>query len=163
VKEAKKSFYDLAKDKIKYLSHDEVSEWNKKSSGRENYLTNASYIIIYSTKATEEGDVEKWIDGLEIIVNQDAFNLNDKDYSDLMPFVLEHEIYEAWLCAKKGVASSYDIDKKHLLARRREYLLAEQQGLGEKLFEYNMAIDPANEEQCKYALQSAKKKLGQLK
>lgn len=159
MKEAKKSFYDLARDKVKYLTQDEVLEWNKKISGRKNCLTSASAIISHYTKVAGEGDIEKWIDGLEIIVNKDGFNFNDKDYSDLIPFILEHELYETWLNAKKGATSSLDIGKRHLLARRREFLLAEQKGLGDKLFEYLVSIKPSNEEECKYALQSARKKL----
>ncbi len=90
MKEAKKSFYELAKGKVKYLSWDEIREWHKETSGRDNYVTPASYILSYNINVTEEGDLEKWINNLEIVVNMDIFKINGKDFSDIMPFVLEH-------------------------------------------------------------------------
>ncbi|NMB47869.1 hypothetical protein GYA13_00275 [Candidatus Kuenenbacteria bacterium] len=155
MEEAKKSFYEFAKSKVKYLSRDEIKKWHKETSGRDGYETTASYIISFNT---EEGGFEKWINNLEIMVNRDIFSLNGKDFSDIIPFVLEHDIYEAWLHAKKGAASSLDVDKKHMLARRREFLLAAEQGLEDKFFEFMMAVAPGDEAEFRYALEYAKKK-----
>ncbi len=158
MKEAKKSFYELAGRKVKYLSWDEIQKWHKETTGRDCYVTTASYILGCNTNVTEEGDFEKWINNLEIVVNKDVFTINGKDFSDIIPFILEHDIYEAWLSAKKGVASGLDVSKKHMLARRREFLLATEQGLGDKLFEFQMAINPGNEAEYRYALEYAKKR-----
>jgi len=94
------------------------------------------------------------------VVNKDAFKIKDKDYSDVMPFVIEHEIYETWLNAKKGAGSDLTMKKQHILALRRAFLLAEQQGLSEKFLEWNSLIDPdnvKNRELCEYALKVAKR------
>lgn len=139
--ESKKSFYELAKSKIKYLSSEEIVEWHKKNSGRENYLSTASYIIGCTLNVHEDKSVEKLVNALEIVVNKDYFVINGNDFSDCIPFVIEHEIYETWLSAKKGTASSLEINTKHLLAKRKEYLMAEQQGLGEKYDRFERLMD----------------------
>ena len=160
-KEARESFYEFAKDKIKYLTQEEIEEWRNrvaKITGREIDIPAATAIISFK----EEKNFGKWIHNLEIIVNKDSFNIGGKDYSDLMPFVLEHEIYEAWLNAKKGTASTIDEKKQHILAHRRSFLLAEQHGLGDKFLEWFKSIDPDNSQnikQCEYALRVARKQL----
>lgn len=160
MKDAKESFYNLAKNKIRYLSSKEIIQWNEEQRGAENYLTNASFLIKYGGVTSREGLVlAKWIENLEIVVNKNAFKIYGEDYSDLIPFVLEHEIYEAWLSAKKGFGQRLNEAQKHLLATRKAYLLAEQQGLGKKLFEYDMKINSSKKEEYEYALQSARKTL----
>ena len=116
-KEARESFYELAKDKIKYLTNEEILKWYEDMFGRRQHsIPLAAYIIGSNT----ENDFNKWIYNLEIIVKKDAFNIEGKDYSDLLPFVLEHEIYEAWLSGKRGVGPALNKRKRHLLARRRQ-------------------------------------------
>ena len=160
-KEARASFYEFAKDRIKYLNEEEFRKWQKENRKKPNFITTASLVIGFSTR---EGDnFNKWIDNLEIIINKEGFNVYGKDYSDILPFVLEHEIYEAWLIGKKGVASELSDHKQHLLARRREYLLAEQAGLGDKMLEYATKVNPADKEEYEYALKAAKKQLGHKK
>ena len=162
-KEARASFYELAKSRIKYLTHEEFIKLDRDTGGfpGKECLTPAFNII--NAESFQEGDnLEKWVDHLEVAVNKDAFKINKKDYSDLMPFVAEHEIYEAWLKVKKGTGFSLDIRKKHILAQRRAFLLAEQQGLGDKFLEWAKLIAPDHAEhikQCEYALKSAKKQL----
>jgi len=84
--------------------------------------------------------------------------INGEDFSDCIPFIVEHDIFEAWLSAKKGAATSLDVSKKHLLARRREFLIAEQQGLGEKLHRFQMAVNPADKKEYDEALVYAQKR-----
>ncbi|TRZ80931.1 hypothetical protein D4R86_03410 [bacterium] len=158
--EAKESFYELAKDKVRYLSHDEIQEWNKETRGIDRYVSPASYILNYGTKISEEGDYEKWVNNLEIVVDRDAFEIDDKDFSGLIPFILEHDIYEAWLSVKKGAASSFDVSKKHLLSLRREFLLAAEQCLEDKLFEWHilMRSDDEHKQECEHALDYAKRR-----
>lgn len=157
-KDARASFYELAKGKIKYLNSEKFMKWQI-DYGELNFITQASAII-----ASEKTDnFEKWIHGLEIVINKDKYNINGKDYSDIIPFDLEHEIYEAWLRGKRGVGSDLDSRKKHLLAQRRAYLVAEKQGLGDKLFEHDMMINPRAKEEYEYASKAAKKQLGYLK
>jgi len=154
-KEARESFYEFAKKRIKYLNHEEFIKLNPGE------ISPAFNII--DAESLQEGDnLEKWVDRLEITVDKDAFKIKGKDYSDLMPFVAEHEIYEAWLRAKKGTGSTLDREKKHILAQRRAFLLAEQQGLGDKFLEWAKLITPDKTKhikQCEYALKVAKKQL----
>ena len=166
-KEGGKSFYEFAKHRIKYLTKEEFIKFDRDTGGfpDEEHISPAFHII--DPESLQEGDnLEKWVDRLEIAVNIDTFKIKGKDYSDLMPFVAEHEIYEAWLRAKKGTASTFDREKQHILAQRRAFLLAEQQGLGDRLLEWSKLILPDNTkhiEQCEYALRAAKRQLGRLK
>lgn len=163
-KEARESFYELAKDRIKYLNSEEFKKWQTEVREKPNFLTAGSGIMVRAKDIYKGRDnVDKWIRNLEIVIDKDRFNINGKDYSDVIPSILEHEIYELWLDAKKGVGPELSRKKKHLLARRRQYLLAEQQGLGDKLFERDMIIYPQGREEYEYALQAAKKQLGHLK
>lgn len=160
-KEARASFYELAKDRVKYLTHQEMLKWHEDVYGEKQLHTAAFVAAVFGPE--EEKNIGKWITHLEIVVNKDAFNINGKDYSDLMPFVLEHEIYEAWLRGKRGVGPGLDESKRHLLAKRRQYLLAEKAGHGDKLFEWEMLVNPDRRKEYKYALKYAKKQLGRLK
>ena len=155
-KEARASFYELAKNKIKYLSDKEVIEWVSKTIGPKEYPSKTAVSVIHTS---ESKNLRKWVNNLEIIINKDAFKIKGKDYSDLIPFVVDHEIFEGWLYAKKGVGSKKAHYEKHLLARRRQYLLAEQQGLGDKMLEWHNKLNPAIKEECEYALRVARKQL----
>ncbi len=160
-KEARASFYEFAKNKIEYLTGEEIVKWDRDRGGYPEPEHPSVALYSISPHYYEEGgSLEKWIDSLEIAVNKDAFRIKGEDYSDLMPFVVEHEIYEVWLRAKKGTASTLYIKKQHILAQRRAFLLAEQQGLGEKLLEWSKLVTPDDAEhikQCEYALKAAKK------
>jgi len=155
----KQSFYELAKQNVKYLTNKEVIQWHKETSGRENFITLASHLVDIYEKVNEDQDIETWVRGLEVVVNEEIFTSEDMDYRDLIPFVVEHEIYEAWLSVKKGIASTYGEEERHALARRKEFLVAEEQGLGDKLLAYYMLAGPEYQEECENALASARKKL----
>ena len=159
MKDARQSFYELAKERIKYVTDEEAREWVKNGLGIENRSTTGMYTIGDETVMEGGIDVEKWIKKLKIIVNKDIFIQNGIDYSDLIPITIEHEIYESWLTAKKGAVTDSDVSKKHLLARRREFLLAEQEGLGERLFEFLMILNSGVEGELREALKYAKKRL----
>lgn len=166
-KQARKSFYEFAKNRIKYLTNEEIVKWNKDRGGDQEQKRLEPALYFISAGGRGEGDnLEKWVSNLEIVVNKDAFKIQGKDYSDLIPFVLEHEIYETWLNVKKGAGSTIDTKKQHILAHRKAFLLAEQQGLGGKFLEWIKLLDPDNPKnikQCEYALKVAKKQLGHLK
>ena len=101
--------------------------------------------VIYQNEARRE-----WVN--------DAGEPN-KDYSDLITFSVEHEILEVWLSGKKGVGPKLSDNKHHLLSRRKQYFLAEEQGLGDKLFEWHMLLNSEAKEECEGALECAKKKV----
>ena len=164
-KEARESFYELAKNRIKYLNRKEYLEWVDVPYEYKWVYSSPAMNIINAETVKEEDNLEKWVDRLEIAVNKDAFKINEKDYSDLIPFVAEHEIYEAWLTSKKGAASTLERGKKHLLAQRRAFFLAEEQGLGDKFLEWVKLTAPTVKhiKQCEYALKVAKKQLARKK
>ncbi len=166
---AKKSFYELAKSRIKYLNTEEFSSWFKKVTKKQFSLRGSTGAFIFlwpKHKKDREGNLKKWIDNLEIAVNKDVFNINGEDYQDIMPFIIEHEIYEGWLSAKKGWGHGQyekeDLHKKHLLALRREFLLAYQKGLADKLLKWRIKMDPSGEYDYKKALKNAKIKSSNL-
>lgn len=154
---AKTCFYDLAKNKTKFLTDDQMKMWQEVYNGKLFSISPASYILSMVERDTLGGGFDKWILNLEIVVNKDAFKLMGKDYSELIPIVIEHEIYEAWLSAKKGVASTLDVGMKHRLARRREVRLAQELGLVEKLLEWYSARIPGAIPEIQEAIKQVEK------
>lgn len=165
--EAKKSFYELVKDRVRILNSREFSSWVDKLSGfgkTDNFKKYPAFVLCWPKYGkNRKGEFDKFLTALEIVINRDSFCIEEKDYSDIIPFVVEHEIFEIWLSTKKGFGDGKigeeDIHRKHLLALRREFLLAEQDGLAEKVFEWRMKIDPSKEREYKDAWENAKKKI----
>ena len=162
-KEARASFYERAKDKIKYITEEEARKWFEEATGQKCDPNVPITAAVFSNTIRSKHGSRKWLNNLEIIVNEDAFNIDGEDYSDLKPFVIEHEIYESWLRVKKGLGPEMERHKRHFLAKRRQYLLAEQQGLGDKLLEWHTKRIPGQKDDHEYALKVAKKQLGHLK
>lgn len=73
---------------------------------------------------------------LVIAVNVDFFKRPEGDFQDLIPFVVEHELYELWFTVKTGLdfksLKNEQIEQigptRHLLARQREIDLVLRQG-----------------------------------
>lgn len=148
-----KRFYNLARKKVKLLNSEDYSNFENKTFGDTNGKT-ASYHLSY--EGVEEGNIMKMkISNFEIMLNEDAFFINGKNYSDLIPYIIEHEIFETYLSVKPGYRPS-TLEKKHLLARRKQYVLAMQEGKAEKLFEFHKNINLNLENELKYAYDKAK-------
>lgn len=163
---AKENFFELARSKVRYLSAEEFADWVKSMVGDADIRVGAGFTPFWMTfKESEDGSQERFIENLEIGINKDEFIIDGESFEDLIPFVLEHEIQEAWLNAKRGyldgssAATPEGMHTKHLLAERKEFFLAEKAGLGEKLFRWRMNKFPDLEEECRLAWDSAKKKL----
>ena len=133
-KESRQSFYELAKSRVRLVSQDEHLKFEKDIFGPDWGSCSAIYIIDTSDKIAE-GQQERWLKVLDISVNKDAFIYGGEDYSDLIPYAVEHEIYEAWLWTKKGYQPK-NSRINHLLARRRQFEMAMKDGRAEKLLEY---------------------------
>ena len=165
-KKARATFYKLAKKRIRYLTNEEFIKLDKATGGYpEPEEISPAFFGPFPGSHVEQVKLEKLVDILEIAINKDAFKIKGKDYSDLIPFVAEHEIYEAWLKVKKGAGSKLKARKKHILAQRRAFLLAEQRALGDRLLEWSKLIAPDNTryiKECEYALKTARKQLGHL-
>lgn len=109
-----------------------------------------------------------------IVVNKDDFHIGDEDYSDLIPIVVEHEITELWLHSKPGYSLNpppTNMDPQwvhmygHVLATRREWEFAVEEGKGERYLEFlkryakdrQMPYEVEFIHECEYSLDRAKK------
>jgi len=173
MEESKASLYELAKSRVRLLNDEEYLAWCKEFEwwGKIAKKSPAVTVVWPTSGGKVDGKMEKIITHLEIVVNKDKFQIDGEDYSDIIPFVVEHELSEAWLRAKKGLGDGSDLKKdafekyvaKHRLSLRREFLLAEQNGLGEKLFNFHIKVRPKEEVECRDALEKARQRLKKLK
>lgn len=173
MKEAKDSLYELARERVRLMNGQEYSDWLKKFGdwAVERVGHSPAVVAVWPRKGEQNGNKVKGITHLEIGVNKDKFQIDGEDYLDILPFAIEHEIYEAWLISKKGLGEESgekegDFKKytaKHRLAVRREFFVAEQQGLGEKLFRWHIKIEPnmkpEKEAELRIALEKAKQRI----
>lgn len=165
MRKAREDFYELAKSKMRYMRSEEFNQWVYEMIGdRCDKKIGAGFgPFFFRIKKDGNRVIEKLVGNLEIGINIDAFVIDGESYEDLIPFVVEHELYEAWMNAKKGLLEgAFDqggLNKKHYLAERREFLLAEKAGLGKKLFKWRMKTYPDNELEYRSAWESAKKKV----
>lgn len=152
--EAKKSFWELAKSRITYRSQAEHLAYQKLIFG-EDYNNVNTAVYVCAPVAYQEGDsVEKWVAGLEISINKDIFG---DDYQDLIPYAVEHEIFEAWLSCKRGLQPK-TLQEKHLLARRRQLEMAMADDNADRLLDFYKALDPGLSPELDYAYSVAERK-----
>lgn len=172
--EAKNSFYELAKSRIKFLNSKKFGDWINRYQGpiaeylyrTAHFKDTALFLIKPKLSQNETGEINKFIENLEIVINEDGFILDGVDYSEIIPFVAEHEIYEAWLHAKMGLGQSSfikNLDTAHKLALRKEFFCAQKMGLSDKLFAYHIKIDPKNETLYRDILDHVKNKPEKIK
>jgi len=92
-KEARTNFYDFAKKRVKYLSEAEIRKWDTERGGDPESKRPRSALYIISTGGghDKEGNLEKWVNNLEIVVNKDAFKIKGRDYTDIM--LIEKHFY----------------------------------------------------------------------
>ena len=161
-------FYELAKERITYQTRAENIAWNKVLKGKDNIETTGSYII-NARKIENDNDssFSQFVGGIEIVVNQGLFEdlsvIVGEDYCDLIPYLVEHEIYEAWLVAKGGVGRCLSGESQHLLARRREFYLAALDGNAEKAHRFSMMVNPDLKDEYDQALTYALHRVEQKK
>lgn len=165
MEKARESFYELAKDKIRYFNHQQFIDWVSEIVDKETavvYKNSGALVVIKSEK--NEEDQKKYVTNLEIAVDTSKLNFNGENYEDILPFVIEHEIYESWIRSKKGFIEEKEFSEEsrnraHRLAMRREFLLAEKAGKGDRMFAWRMAMRPKKEKDYMAAWENAKKKL----
>ncbi len=169
INDSKKSFYELAKNKISYFSHQEFLSWLSSMIDDENWSENfaeSPALGLINFKISPKDDFEKYITNLEIAIDISKFSIDGENYEDLIPFIIEHEITEVWIRAKRGFLEEREEEftqemreRNHQLALRREFLLAEQAGKAEKLFKWRMLVCPEKEDEYRYAWEKAKKRV----
>jgi hypothetical protein len=147
---AKKSFYELARSRIIYRNQECHSIFQREIDESDRSVSSACLILQRKFVA----DICKWITGLEISVNKDFFG---EENADLIPYAVEHEIYEAWLYSKRGY-SPQSVETGHLLARRREYEMAMRDGKAEKLLNFHKKVNLSIAREIEYAYQKARDK-----
>ena len=155
-KEARERFYEMARARVFYASQEEMIEFGKQATGEDESRTTGLYVRLPREEFTEDG-MEKWIDGLQIIVNKDAFRQDGKDFSDLIPYAVEHELYELWVKSKRGI-SVQETEKAHLLARRKQVEMALRDGKLDKMIEFYTKLNPEYAKELEYARKKAEQK-----
>jgi len=155
-KESRESFYELTKSRVKLVSQEEHLKFEKDIFGHDWKWSSAVYVIDKSDETTEEQQ-ERWLKALDISVNKDFFVQGGEDYSDLIPYAVEHEIYESWMWTKKGYQPK-NSRINHLLARRRQFEMAMKDGKAERLLEFYKRVNHSFGDELDYAYQKALKK-----
>lgn len=172
VLEAKERFYELAQSQVRHVDNNGMREWLESAfvqfadKNVKMEEINAVAVIAHNYDEWTPDDTEKWLRSLEIVINDSAFKINGQDFSDVMSFIVEHEVYEMWLTAKRGAGRGLTQNQRHSLARRKEYLMAVEQGKGEHLLDYHRLRAAERGEQglrtqkeCTEAFEFAKKRL----
>lgn len=153
--EARKSFYELARSRIKLSTREEHIAFEKAAFGDDWDYSTAVCAITTATE-TSETNPKKWVIQLDISVDKDAFG---EEHKDLIPYAVEHEIYEMWLFAR-GRYSPQSRKKRHLLARRRQFLMAMKDGKAKKLLKFCKMVATCPSSEFDYAYEKARQKLG---
>lgn len=149
MKKAKADFWELAKSRIFYRTDAEQLAFVKRLFGEDSQRRYTAVYVREVGTSGPEPDPEKWVTGLEISVNKDFFG---NDFADLIPYAVEHEIYEAWLSVKRGLNPS--LEKQHLLARQRQFEMAARDGKAEKLRNF-LSTNPSYSDEVEYAYNKA--------
>ena len=150
-KEAKSRFWELAKSRVKLASQEEHEAFHKEHCPDNEVPTDAIFILQKGISENSD-DPEKAVLGLEININKDFFG---EVYADLIPYVVEHEIYEAWLHSKRGYNPT---NKEHALARRRQIKMAMRDGKAERLVKFFSEKLPSLKEEFEDAYQRIREK-----
>ncbi len=169
--EVRLEFWELAKSRVRFITPEEMLAIHTQVGKLEEFYPGKIAFAIVSKRVDEEIDIKdkllstikmiqrrkslkstltgivtpeqtKWIDALEIYINKQAFSINGQDYSDIIPYVIEHEIYERWAKDKQGFVPNPN--QAHLLARRHEFRIAVQDGKADRLLEFIKVATPAD-------------------
>ena len=155
--EVKKSFYELARSRVRVVPQDEHFQFERDIFGDDWQQSSAVYITSTEQHKTDRGE-EARLNGLDVSINRDFFIDGNGDYSDLIPYAVEHEIFEAWLSVKPGYQTK-DPQKNHLLARVRQFEMAMEDGVAEKLLEFYKRRNHLVGNELDYTYQKASKKM----
>lgn len=129
MKEAKANFWAFARSRTHVDTYEEHAKFHDAHFLKNIVPTSAAGV--FERGSTEGDDPEKGILAMEISVNKDFFG---EEYADLIPYAIEHEIYEMWVQAKRGLRVSGD--KPHFLARMHQIEMAMKDGKAERLIQF---------------------------
>ena len=98
----------------------------------------------------DEGMQQRVVDALGIWVNTELLGWNNQD---LVRYIEEHEVREAWLLTRPGET----VEVAHLQARQYEYELASREGNSRRLLNLHMILAPHIEDELRAAYNAAEK------
>lgn len=142
---SKDKFLEYAKNETKILPSSEFYSWTMENMGSAILGATARFKVI------QDKDTGAPI-GFKAAVNEGMFQMDGVDYSDLIPFVIEHEVQEAWMKIEDQPTT---LNERHKEARRLEFSAALKDGKAEKLMEWLMKLNPNFEFEFKEAYTSA--------
>lgn len=153
MKEAKEHFWEIAKTRVRIHSAEEHAEFHDAHFPKNEKPTSATFVL--DRVSTEGDDPEKGISGFEISINKDYFG---EEYADLIPYAIEHEIYEAWLYSKRGLRAK-SIKQGHLMARLHQVEMAMEDGKAEKMLAFYIGKEPDLKSEFEAAYEKIKRKI----
>ncbi len=140
-KACKEKFYKIARSRVRFVSEEESKQIFYKTSDDDlKRAVGDNFVpcpLLYMTVITEKGD--RKLESLDIVINKEFFQRADNDFTDILPYAIEHEIYEAWLCFVYGG----EFDKAHYLARRKEVKFAVKDQKIDRLHLFYLLIHPS--------------------
>jgi len=153
ISEARESFYALAKSRVTFRSQEEHVDFEKRVFGDDWEISSAVYVLSTGSSG-EPTNLERWVTGLEISINKDFFGEENKD---LISYAIEHEVYEAYLWAKRGYQPQ-SAHTNHMLARIKQFDMAMRDGKAEKLLTFYKKVNPESASELQYAYDKVKRR-----
>ncbi len=160
--EAKQSFYDMVRSRVHMRDWDEHMGHEKLTSLTQD--SPCAFFLLGTEDVNIGEDLQRWVSVADVAVNIDYFtyyageHTQPEDFTDLIPFVIEHEIYEMWLIAKKGMKPT-NTDDIHMLARRKESEMAAEQGKLDRLVEFYKKTGKVKLDEIQYAYDKTMRKM----
>ncbi|MDO8495253.1 MAG: hypothetical protein Q7S32_01845 [bacterium] len=167
--EQKKSFFALARSRVKLASAKEHKQFEKALNAHLDVDLNSparaclgfnrhSTLTITNTENGVESDnvYQDRVSTAYISIDVSFFTPDGEDFFDLLPVIIEHEVYEMWLTVKRGFRPNAEL--KHPLARRHEFAKAAEWGSGERLLIFCAKYRLHLLEEFEYALNAWKKR-----
>lgn len=151
LREAKTQFWEFAKSRVSLDSQEEHETFHKKHFPDNEKPSSAAFVLERGF-TRDSDDPEKGVLGFKISINKDFYG---KEYADLIPYAIEHEVYEAWIHAKRGWNPA-STKQGHLLARKHQLKMAMIDGKAERLVKFYIERTPSLREEFEDAYRRVK-------
>lgn len=152
---AQKKFLEEARKRVRILDDRAYIDWQWDQLHRGNLK---SVIPFGSARFyIRRGNLSNEITAFEAAINKGTLMQDGVDYLNLVPYLVEHEVCEAWIEAAEG--PGVDVASRHTRARVQEFVLAMRNGQVEKLLEWHMKANAQDAEKLSEVIQKAKDQL----
>lgn len=140
-------YIEWAQQQVKVLPQDKFNEWMLKEKGQ--IVLNASGWFI--NRYHPNGSI-----GFVSVINSSSFIIEGTDYTDLIPYAIEHEVQESYakILARKALLSTGD---PHKIAMEKEFALAAKDGKQDRLYQFMCLFSPRLKDQFQNAYDLVKK------